>query len=83
MKIFQFLHNIKPEHEKIISSLKYIPVGLGNENFRKIFSDKTGNNIVLKTIIMESILFIIGYGKNYLDKIETKWIGFCQYRKFF
>ena len=21
--------------------------------------------------------------KNYLDKIETEWVGFCQYRKFF
>ena len=31
---------------------------------------------------MANILFIWIW-KNYLNKIKTNWIGFCQYRKFF
>ena len=37
---------MKPEHEKEISDLKYIPVGLGKEKFSKNFlSDKSGETI--------------------------------------
>ena len=79
-----FCITLKPEHEKIISSLKYIPVGLGNEKFSKnFFNDKTGNNIASKNEHYGEYTFHYWLWKNYLDKIETKWIGFCQYRKFF
>ena len=51
---------MKPEHEKEISDLKYIPVGLGKEKFSKNFlSDKSGETISEKIHITESILFIV------------------------
>jgi len=79
-----FCITLKPQHEKIIPSLGYIPVGLGNEKFSKnFFSDKTGNNIASKNDHYGEYTFHYWLWKNYLDKIETKWIGFCQYRKFF
>ena len=55
---------LKPEHEKKISDLKYIPVGLGKEKFSKNFLRINQVKLYLKKIhIMVSILFIIGFGK--------------------
>ena len=39
---------------------------------------------MLKKIpFMENILSIIGFGKILSTKLSSRWVGFCQYRKFF
>ncbi len=79
-----FCLTLDPEHEKLINNLSYIPVGLGNKNFSKhCFNDKTGENISLKNPYYGEYTFHYWIWKNYLDKIKTQWVGFCQYRKFF
>ena len=75
---------LKPEHEKKISDLKYIPVGLGIKKFSKNFlSDKSGETISEKNSYYGEYTFHYWIWKNYLNKIQTEWVGFCQYRKFF
>ncbi len=75
---------LKPENEIKISELKYIPVGLGTENFTKNFySDKSGESISEKNSYYGEYTFHYWIWKNYLNKIRTEWVGFCQYRKFF
>ena len=79
-----FCLTLNPEHEKIISRLSYKPVGLGDKDFPKsFFSDKTGDNISSKNPHYGEYTFHYWIWKNYLNKIDTKWVGFCQYRKFF
>ena len=51
-------------HLTDIKNLKYIPVGLGKNDFSKEWiRDNTGENITHKILFMESILFIIGSGR--------------------
>ena len=79
-----FCLTLKPENEKKITELKYIPVGLGTKKFPKIFlSDKSGINISEKNSYYGEYTFHYWIWKNYLKKIKTDWVGFCQYRKFF
>ncbi len=79
-----FCLTLKPEHEEIIKELSYIPVGLGNQKFSKeCLSDKKGDSISLKNPFYGEYTFHYWVWKNYLDKIKTNWVGFCQYRKFF
>lgn len=79
-----FCITLDTDHEKIIKDLSYIPVGLGEKKFSKeCFSDKTGINISHKNPFYGEYTFHYWLWKNYLDKIQTNWIGFCQYRKFF
>ncbi len=79
-----FCLTLNPEHEKIIKNLSYIPVGLGEKNFSKeCFSDNTGLNISKKNSYYGEYTFHYWIWQNYLNKIETNWVGFCQYRKFF
>ena len=79
-----FCLTLEPKHEKIITNLGFIPVGLGNEIFPKsFFSDKTGDNISHKNPYYGEYTFHYWLWKNYLNKIDTEWVGFCQYRKFF
>lgn len=73
-----------PLHESNILKLNYIPVGLGKKNFSESFlSDKNGENIYEKNEFYGEYTFHYWLWKNYLNKIDTEWVGFCQYRKFF
>ena len=75
---------LEPDHEQLIKRLSYIPVGLGNKKFSKDFlTDKDGLSISQKNPNYGEYTFHYWLWKNYLDKIENEWIGFCQYRKFF
>ena len=79
-----FCLTLDPSHEKIIKSLSYIPVGLGKKNFStKCLSDKEGKSISSKNPFYGEYTFHYWIWKNYINKIQTKWVGFCQYRKFF
>ena len=61
-----------------------IPVGLGDKKFSDdCLSDKKGVNISQKNPYYGEYTFHIWIWKNYLEKIKTPWVGFCQYRKFF
>ena len=78
-----FCLSLEPNHYKFIKKLGYIPVGLGEKNFDKDWlSDKSGINISTKNKYYGEYTFHYWLWKNYLDKIDDKWIGFCQYRKF-
>ena len=79
-----FCLTLKPENEKKIKELSYIPVGLGKEKFsNECLTDKKGLNIANKNSNYGEYTFHYWIWKNYLDKINSDWIGFCQYRKFF
>ena len=66
-----------------ISSLGYIPVGLGEGNFNKQWMrDNTGENISYKNKKYGEYTFHYWFWKNMLGKIEENtWIGFCAYRR--
>ena len=79
-----FCLTLNPKHEKIIKELSYIPVGLGNQKFStSCIGDKEGKNISFKNPFYGEYTFHYWLWNNYLEKIQTKWVGFCQYRKFF
>ena len=79
-----FCLTLNPNHEQLIKELSLIPVGLGNEKFSSsFFSDKKGVSIADKNPFYGEYTFHYWLWKNHLDKIQTPWIGFCQYRKFF
>ncbi len=79
-----FCISLEPKHYKLIRSLEYAAVGLGEKKFdNSWFADKTGNNISHKNKNYGEYTFHYWIWKNYLDKLDdNKWIGFCQYRKF-
>ena len=74
---------LEPNHYKFIKKLGYIPVGLGKKNFdQNWLTDKSGTNISEKNKYYSEYTFHYWLWKNYLDQIDSKWIGFCQYEKF-
>jgi len=78
-----FCLSLEPKHYNFIKELGYLPVGLGEKNFSKEwFSDRSGINISKKNKYYGEYTYHYWIWKNYLDKIEDGWIGFCQYRKF-
>ena len=78
-----FCLTLEPNHYEFIKQLGYIPVGLGDNNFNNDWlSDKPGINISTKNKNYGEYTFHYWVWKNYLDKLDNKWIGFCQYRKF-
>ena len=78
-----FCLSMKSNHLKFIKEINYIPVGLGADEFSKDwFRDNTGDNISEKNKYYGEYTFHYWLWKNYLDKIDDQWIGFCQYRKF-
>ncbi len=82
--ITQFCLTLNPDHEDIIKKLSLIPVGLGDKKFSDdCLSDKKGVNISQKNPYYGEYTFHFWIWKNYLEKIKTPWVGFCQYRKFF
>ena len=78
-----FCLSLEPNHYKFIKNLNYIPVGLGEKAFNESwYTDKQGLNISKKNKFYGEYTYHYWLWKNYLDKIEDGWIGFCQYRKF-
>ena len=81
-----FCLTMNSSHLNFINEIKYIPVGLGTENFPKeYFRDNTGINITKKNKYYGEYTFHYWLWKNYLDSNfddTNNWIGFCQYRKF-
>ena len=78
-----FCLSLEPNHYKFIKQLGYIPVGLGDKIFdNSWFSDKSGTNISKKNMNYGEYTYHYWIWKNYLDKLDNKWVGFCQYRKF-
>lgn len=83
-KLSIYCLTMNPEHQKFIENLNYIPVGLGERKFPDSFlNDKSGVNISEKNNHYGEYTFHYWIWKNYLNKIESEWVGFCQYRKFF
>ena len=75
---------INEDHLEPIKKLGYLPVGLGNNIKSKEFiRDNTSLNISKKNPHYGEYTFHYWIWKNYLKKIDTEWVGFCQYRKFF
>jgi hypothetical protein len=78
-----FCLTMKPEHVEFITKLSYDPVGLGKLHFPKsCMNDKSDKNIHEKNPYYGEYTFHYWIWKNYLDQINHKWIGFCQYRKY-
>ena len=79
-----FCITLNPNHLQKIKSLNYLPVGLGDKKFSKEwYQDNTNENISKQNEYYGEYTFHYWLWKNYLDKLEDGWIGFCQYRKFF
>ena len=75
--------SLEPKHLSFIKKLGYTPVGLGYKNFNQEWvKDNTGNNISKKNKNYGEYTFHYWIWKNYFEKINHEWIGFCQYRKF-
>ena len=78
-----FCLTLEPNHYKFIKELGYTPVGLGEKSFTNDwFNDTSGINISKKNRYYGEYTFHYWIWKNYLDKLDDEWIGFCQYRKF-
>ena len=78
-----FCLTLNPDHIKLINELTYIPVGLGEKKFSKDFlTDKIGEEISTKNPFYGEYTFHYWIWKNHISNIKTKWVGFCQYRKF-
>jgi len=78
-----FCISLEPNHFEYIKKLGYTPVGLGEKNFKDgWFTDKSGKSIFNKNKYYGEYTFHYWIWKNYMDKIEDGWTGFCQYRKF-
>ena len=78
-----FCLTMNANHLNFIKEINYIPVGLGTDNFSKeYFRDNTGLNITEKNSYYGEYTFHYWIWKNYLNKLDDGWIGFCQYRKF-
>ncbi len=78
-----FCLSLEPSHLKFIQKLNYIPVGLGTKTFsNEWMTDKTGDNISVKNKNYGEYTFHYWIWKNYMQKLDNKWIGFSQYRKF-
>ena len=78
-----FCLTLEPSHYKFIKDLGYAPVGLGDKIFNQDwFSDKSGKSISEKNKYYSEYTFHYWLWKNYLDQMDDKWIGFCQYKKF-
>ena len=81
--LLMYCISIEPNHLNFIKELGYQPVGLGNKNFNKEWlRDNTGNNISIKNKNYGEYTFHYWIWKNYFKNINSEWIGFCQYRKF-
>ena len=74
---------MEPNHYEFIKKLGYTPVGLGEKIFNQDWAtDKTGISISDKNKHYGEYTYHYWIWKNYLNQMDDKWIGFCQYRKF-
>ena len=74
---------INEDHLEGIKKIGYLPVGLGNNIKSKEFiRDNTSLNISKKNPHYGEYTFHYWIWKNNMKNLENKWIGFCQYRKF-
>ncbi len=75
---------VQDNHLDLIQNLNYIPVGLGNNINSELFTrDNIGKNISQKNPFYGEYTFHYWLWKNKPEIFEdNKWIGFCQYRKF-
>ena len=75
---------VQDSHLDLIQNLNYIPVGLGNNINSELFTrDNIGKNISQKNPFYGEYTFHYWLWKNKPEIFEdNKWIGFCQYRKF-
>lgn len=81
--ITMFCLSMNPNHLDIIQQFGYIPVGVGERTFSTDWmTDNKGENISKKNKYYGEYTFHYWLWKNYLDKVDEGWIGFCQYRKF-
>ncbi len=79
-----FCLTLEPNHLLLIKKLNYVPVGLGDAKFSSEWlHDKSGQSIAEKNSNYGEYTFHYWLWKNYLDNINSEWVGFCQYRKFF
>ena len=73
-------------HNKLLDKIKklnYTPVGLGSDIFSSGWiRDNSGINISSKNKFYGELTFHYWLWKNNMKNLEDKWIGFCQYRKF-
>ena len=76
--------SIYPVQFNLFKKLKYIPVGLGKNNFSYGWlKDNTGNNISIKNPYYSEFTFHYWFWKNLIHTIpDNAWIGFCAYRRF-
>lgn len=76
--------SIYPVQFNLFKKLKYIPVGLGKNNFSDGWlKDNTGNNISIKNPYYSEFSFHYWFWKNLIHTIpDNAWIGFCAYRRF-
>ena len=76
--------SIYPVQFSLFKKLKYIPVGLGKNNFSDGWlKDNTGNNISIKNPYYSEFTFHYWFWKNLIHTIpDNAWIGFCAYRRF-
>ena len=73
-----FCISLEPNHYEFIKKLGYIPVGLGDKNFDKNWlNDKSGINISNKNKNYGEYTYHYWIWKNYLDKHDGEWLGFC------
>ena len=72
------------EHYEKIKKFGYIPVGLGKNIIQQNFqTDNVGKNISHKNPFYGEYSFHYWIWKNEINNLRgEKWIGFCQYRKF-
>ena len=74
---------IYDNHYDKIKQLGYVPVGLGKKIISKKFhQDNTGDNISSKNPFYGEYSFHYWIWKNEINNLNDKWIGFCQYRKY-
>ncbi len=78
-----FCVTMSPKHENFIQKLGYVPVGLGDKDYSDNFlTDRKGINIAKKNPFYGEYTFHYWLWKNKINELDNKWIGFCQYRKF-
>ena len=73
---------LNSHHLENLKKLKYIPVGLGKQNYdTEWVRDNTGDNISSKNSFYGEYTFYYWVWKNFLnDYPDNQWLGFCGYR---
>ena len=74
--------SMSPSNLGTIKAIGYLPVGLGDNKFSKNWlSDRFKKDISKKNKYYGEYTFHYKIWKKKLN-LKNKWIGFCQYRKF-